>query len=478
MALVNDHVTDASEKKMGGDAPGSTQVARSAGSAKGQDLDFITQNNKLDAEYQLPVTADAKATWVHAAFHNITAMVGAGVLGLPSAMVYLGWPAGVVIMTLSWVATLYTLYQMCALHEVKGRRFNRYHELGQYAMGPRAGLWTVIPCQLIVMIGLDIVYCVTAGKSMQFLYQHTCHGWREHTCTSFGLSAWIVVFAAIQMLLSTIPNFHKLSIISLAAAIMSIGYSTIAIGVAGHAGKQPGAEYNLNGYTRADGVFGIFNSLGTIAFAYGGHNVVMEIQATIPSKPTPSKPNPTLGPMMFGVTLAYLLVAYCYFGVAYTGYHAFGSMTGDQILYSLGHPIWVVCLASVMVIIHVCGSFQVYAMPVYDMIEYQLVKRHIPNGFLTRLVYRTTYIVLVGFVAITLPFFGDLLGFIGALGFGPTTYSLPSIFWLLVKKPKITNWHFWASWACIIAGVIITVLGAVGGLRGIIVDASSYKFYT
>lgn len=70
--------------------------------------------------------------------------------------------------------------------------------------GPRAGFWTVIPCQLIVMIGLDIVYCVTAGKSMQFLYQHTCHGWREHTCTSFGLSAWIVVFAAIQMLLSTV----------------------------------------------------------------------------------------------------------------------------------------------------------------------------------------------------------------------------------------------------------------------------------
>jgi len=45
-------------------------------------------------------------------------------------------------------------------------------------------------------------------------------------------------------------------------------------------------------------------------------------------------------------------------------------------------------------------------MPVYDMIEYQLVERHVPNGFLTRLVYRTTYIVLVGFIAITLPFFG------------------------------------------------------------------------
>ena len=63
--------------------------------------------------------------------------------------------------------------------------------------------------------------------------------------------------------------------------------------------------------------------------------------------------------LQFGVYMAYALVAYCYFGVAFTGYHAFGSGTGDQILYSLGHPVWVVCVASVMVIVHVCGSFQV-----------------------------------------------------------------------------------------------------------------------
>lgn len=43
---------------------GSTEVARSADSAKRQDLNFITANNKMDAEYQLPVTGDAKGTWV------------------------------------------------------------------------------------------------------------------------------------------------------------------------------------------------------------------------------------------------------------------------------------------------------------------------------------------------------------------------------------------------------------------------------
>ena len=61
---------------------------------------------------------------------------------------------------------------------------------------------------------------------------------------------------------------------------MSISYSTIAIGVSAHAGRQPGAEYNLNGFTKSEGIFGIFNALGTIAFAYGGHNVVLEIQVT------------------------------------------------------------------------------------------------------------------------------------------------------------------------------------------------------
>lgn len=71
----------------------------------------------------------------------------------------------------------------------------------------------------------------------------------------------------------------------------------------------------------------------------------------------------------------------------------------------------------------------------------------------------------------------DLLGFIGALGFGPSTYCFPSMFWLALKKPSPKSWHFWASWFCILCGVIVTVLGAIGGMRGIIKDASGYVFY-
>lgn len=95
------------------------------------------------------------------------------------------------------------------------------------------------------------------------------------SCTGNRSPDDIVYFVHVQ-----VPNFHKLSAISLLAAVMSISYSTIAIGVSAHAGRQPDAVYNLDGFTKADGIFGVFNALGTIAFAYGGHNVVLEIQVT------------------------------------------------------------------------------------------------------------------------------------------------------------------------------------------------------
>ena len=41
------------------------------------------------------------------------------------------------------------------------------------------------------------------------------------------------------------------------------------------------AVYNLDGYSKAQGIFGVFNALGTVAFAYGGHNVILEIQVCL-----------------------------------------------------------------------------------------------------------------------------------------------------------------------------------------------------
>ena len=48
---------------------------------------------------------------------------------------------------------------MVEMHEmVPGKRFDRYHELGQHAFGKKLGLYIVVPQQLIVEVGVNIVY--------------------------------------------------------------------------------------------------------------------------------------------------------------------------------------------------------------------------------------------------------------------------------------------------------------------------------
>lgn len=37
------------------------------------------------------------------------------------------------------------------------------------------------------------------------------------------------------------------------------------------------------------------------------------------------------------------------------------------------------------------------------------------------------------------PFFGDLLGFIGAIATGPTTFWIPPLMWIVLFKPAITD---------------------------------------
>ncbi|URE34665.1 lysine histidine transporter [Musa troglodytarum] len=425
----------------------------------------------------LPITSSRNAKWWYSAFHNVTAMVGAGVLSLPFAMSELGWGPGVAVLVVSWIVTLYTLWQMVEMHEmVPGKRFDRYHELGQHAFGDKLGLWIVVPQQLVVEVGVDIVYMVTGGKSLKKFHELVCPG-----CTPIRQTYFIIIFGSSHLVLSQLPNFNSISGVSLAAAVMSLSYSTIAWGASADRGKQADVEYGYRASSTAGTVFNFLSALGNVAFAYAGHNVVLEIQATMPS--TPEKPSKK--PMWKGVIVAYVVVALCYFPVALVGYWAFGNGVKDNILITLDKPRWLIAMANMFVVVHVIGSYQIYAMPVFDMMETVLVKKlHFPPGLTLRLIARTVYVAFTMFIAITFPFFGGLLGFFGGFAFAPTTYFLPCTFWLAIYKPRRFSFSWIANWVitkhniCIILGIMLMILSPIGGLRQIILEAQDYSFYS
>ncbi|XP_021286897.1 lysine histidine transporter 1-like [Herrania umbratica] len=419
----------------------------------------------------LPITKSRNAKWWYSAFHNVTAMVGAGVLGLPYAMSELGWGAGTVVMILSWVITLYTLWQMVEMHEmVPGKRFDRYHELGQHAFGEKLGLWVVVPQQLMVEVGVNIVYMVTGGKSLKKFHDTICPN-----CTDIRTTYFIMIFASVHFVLSHLPSFNSITAVSFAAAIMSFSYSTIAWAASIHKGVQPSVVYTDRASTSTGQVFGFFSALGDVAFAFAGHNVVLEIQATIPSSPE----KPSKKPMWKGVIVAYIVVALCYFPVSFIGYWVFGNSVEDNILISLEKPAWLIASANLFVVIHVIGSYQVFAMPVFDMAESFLVKRmHFTPSLMLRIITRTSYVALTMFLGMTFPFFGGLLSFFGGFAFAPTSYYLPCIIWLAIYKPKRFSLSWITNWACIIVGVLLMILAPIGALRQLILQSKNFKFYS
>jgi len=123
-------------------------------------------------------------------------------------------------------------------------------------------------------------------------------------------------------------------------------------------------------------------------------------------------------------------------------------------------------------------DWQIYAMPVFDMIETVLVRKFwFRPGLMLRLIARTAYVGFTMFVAITFPFFSELLSFFGGFAFAPTTYFLPCIMWLTIYKPKRFSLSWFTNWACIVIGVLLMVLSPIGGLRQIIVKIKTYKIY-
>ncbi|KAJ6949334.1 lysine histidine transporter [Populus alba x Populus x berolinensis] len=464
-----------------------------------KEADEVARQKAIDD--WLPITSSRNAKWWYSAFHNVTAMVGAGVLSLPYAMSELGWGPGVAVLILSWIITLYTLWQMVEMHEmVPGKRFDRYHELGQHAFGEKLGLYIVVPQQLIVEVGVCIVYMVTGGKSLKKFHDIVCS-----TCKPIKQTYFIMIFASVHFVLSHLPNLNSISGVSLAAAVMSLSYSTIAWSASIDKGVQPDVQYGYKASSKIGTVFNFFSALGDVAFAYAGHNVVLEIQATIPS--TPEKPSK--GPMWRGVIVAYIVVALCYFPVALIGYWMFGNSVSDNILITLDKPVWLIAMANMFVVVHVIGSYQVqikpylslssllqidiycrffniiffptmqiYAMPVFDMMETLLVKKlNFRPTMILRFFVRNFYVAFTMFVGISFPFFGGLLGFFGGFAFAPTTYFLPCVMWLAIYKPRKFGLSWWANWICIVFGVILMIVSPIGGLRQIIVQAKDYKFY-
>lgn len=153
---------------------------------------------------------------------------------------------------------------------------------------------------------------------------------------------------------------HDVRLVSLLGALMSAAYCLIAVAMSASVKHTTPVNYDPAQVERSTmaRIMGIFNAMTTVFFAYGGHNVALEIQATLRIN---ERQISTVKPMMRGVNWTFFITGLCYFGVSIAGFWAFGTSVGDNVLlaFKSGPHQWVVTMASMFVVVHVAAAYQV-----------------------------------------------------------------------------------------------------------------------
>ncbi|KAI7981172.1 Amino acid permease 6 [Camellia lanceoleosa] len=437
---------------------------------------------------------------VTASAHIITAVIGSGVLSLAWAIAQLGWVAGpAVLMAFSFI-TYFTSTLLADCYRspdpVTGTRNYTYMDVVRAHLG---GIQVKLCgiAQYGNLIGIAIGYTITASISMVAVNRSNCfHKYGHHVKCSTSNNPFMIIFAIIQIILSQIPNFHKLSWLSILAAVMSFTYSSIGVGLS--LAKVAGgahARTSLTGVTvgvdvsASEKVWRSFQAIGDIAFAYAYSTVLIEIQDTLKSQPPENRVMKKAS--LVGVSTTTLFYASC----GCLGYAAFGNNAPGNFLTGFGfyEPFWLIDFANVCIAVHLIGAYQVFCQPIFAFVESRCHKRWPDREFITseyavkipfwgayyinlfRLVWRTTYVILTAVLAMIFPFFNDFLGLIGAASFYPLTVYFPIEMHIAQSKiPRFSFTWIWLkilSWACL----VISLVAAIGSIQGLAVALKTYK---
>ncbi|KAG8368029.1 hypothetical protein BUALT_Bualt15G0002700 [Buddleja alternifolia] len=392
-------------------------IGMSAGGGQEEKEEYSGERNPQDA--WLPITESRKGNTLTATFHLLCSGIGYQTLLLPMAFISLGWVWGIICLSVAFAWQLYTIWLLVNLHEstpnITGIRYSRYLQLSMVAFA-------------------------------QFF-----------------------------------PNLNSLAWISFIGSITAIAYCTMIWIVSVTKGRledmvDATTSDNNNNNT---GFRNVLNGIGIIALVFRGHNLVLEIQGTIPS----NRKKPSRKSMWRGVTISYLMIAMCLFPLAIVGHWAYGNkVTANQGIlgaftkFHKNHTSkYTIGAIYIIIIINYLCAFQIYAMPTFD--NWQRIYTTTKNKPCPRWL-RSAIKVLFGgltyFIAVAFPFLPSLSLFIGSITL-PLTLAYPCLMWVAIKKPG--RFNRMCNLGLGYSGIVLSILSASAALWSLIVDGLHANFF-
>lgn len=100
------------------------------------------------------------------------------------------------------------------------------------------------------------------------------------------------------------------------------------------------------------------------------------------------------------------------------------------------------------------------------------------RNLIPRLILRSLYVIFCGFMAAMLPFFGDISGVVGAIGFIPLDFILPMLLYNMTYKPSRSTLTYWINLSIIIVFTGVGIMGSFSSIRKLVLDANKFKLFS
>ncbi|CAI9774687.1 unnamed protein product [Fraxinus pennsylvanica] len=448
------------------------------------DLETSVEHEEVNpADARLPITESRKGNAFTSASHLLCSGIGIQTLSLPIAFLTLGWLWGTICLSIAFCWQLYTMWLLINLHESPSRfRYSRYLHLSIAAFGEKLGKLLAIFPTMYLSGGACVLYIITAGKTLESFYQAICGDDIECNPRSLRGTEWFLVFICSAILVAQFfPNLDSLAHISLIGSITAVAYCSLiwilSIIMKGRPDQKGPWEAKISSL---DSICNVLNGLGIIALAFRGHNVVLEIQGTMPT----NRKHPSHEPMWRGVSISYLLIAMCLYPLAIVGYWTCENMASStNFLVPLDKFYWnntskyIVGTIYMIAMINCLCAFQIYAMPVFDNLErlYTSTKNKPCPGWL-RSGIRILFGGLTYCIAMAFPFLASLGAFMGAIAL-PLSLAYPCFMWVAMKKPCRYSkmWCLNIGLGC--SGMVLSVLLVAASLRSLVANGLDANFF-
>ncbi|CAH9146962.1 unnamed protein product [Cuscuta epithymum] len=440
---------------------------------------------------QLPITESRNGNFFTVTLLLLSSGIGLQALLLPVAFTSLGWAWGIICrLSLLYVWQLYTIWLLVDLHEsaATGTRFSRYAHLAIVAFGQTAGKLTAIFPTMYLSGGACVLFIINGGGTLELFYKTMCGGVEDPGCHGKGPTGaeWFLVFISLAILVSLFfPNMNSLSSIAAIGSVTGVAYCTVLWTLSLSKGRPEGVVYDppLVSTSKVDRFRDIVNALTLISLAFRGHNLILEIQGTMPSNGTPMRRR-----MWRGVMASYAVIALCHFPLAIAGYWTYGNLMPrtyikggilnafaqfhrDDISKSGMGAIY-------MIIIIAClCNFQIYAIPTLDNWErIYLTKRKKSGSKWLRASIKVLFGGLTYLAAMAFPFLGSLAGVVGSITL-PLTFAYPCFMWIAMKSTRRWSLLWCLNMALGCLGMLMCLVMAATTLWDLIANGLRANFF-